>query len=195
MNTLENWFCSSRAWRYVTQQKLLPWLLADSHLGDHVLELGAGPGAATSELRRRAPRVTSLEYSHGLAVVLAHRISNASTSIVNASTSIVQGDAALLPFAGSTFSSTVAVLVLHHLRSSERQDRAFAEIHRVLRPGGQLFAFEIQDGWLNRVLHTNSTLVPLGLEGLNGRLTRAGFAEITVALRGGAFRFRASRKN
>ena len=188
MNTLENWFCSSRAWRYVTQQKLLPWLLADSHLGEHVLELGAGPGAATSELRRRAPRVTSLEYSHGLAVVLAHRNSNANTSIV-------QGDAALLPFAGNTFSSTVAVLVLHHLRSSERQDRAFAEIHRVLRPGGQLFAFEIQDGWLNRALHTHSTFVPLGLEALNGRLTRAGFAEITVALRGGAFRFRASRKN
>jgi ubiquinone/menaquinone biosynthesis C-methylase UbiE len=188
MNTLENWFCSSRAWRYITQQKLLPWLLADSQLGEHVLEVGAGPGAGTSELRRRAPRVTSLEYSHSFAVVLAQRNSNASAAIV-------QGDAAALPFAGSTFSAAVAVLVLHHLRSSELQDRAFVEIHRVLRPGGHLFAFEIQDGWLNRAIHTSSTFVPVRPEALNGRLTRAGFAEISVALRGGAFRFRASRKN
>jgi SAM-dependent methyltransferase len=188
MNTLENWFCSSRAWQYVTQQKLLPWLLADFQLGEHVLEVGAGPGAATPELHRLAPRVTSLEYSHAFAVGLARRNGKARAATV-------QGDAALLPFAGSTFSSAIAILVLHHLRSSELQDRAFAEIHRVLRPGGQFFAFEIQDAWLNRAIHMNSTFVPVRPADLRARLTRAGFTEISLALRGGAFRFRASREN
>ena len=62
MNRFENWFCSSSIWRFVTERKLLPWMLSGYALGDHVLEVGAGPGATTDELLRRAGRVTSLEY-------------------------------------------------------------------------------------------------------------------------------------
>src|SRR5512137_234823 len=71
MNRLENWFCASTLWRYVTKRQLLPWILAGTDLGDHLLEIGAGPGAATEELRCRVARVTSLEYDHGLAMSLA----------------------------------------------------------------------------------------------------------------------------
>jgi len=80
----------------------------------------------------------------------------------NSRVQVVQGDAASLPFADRTFTSAIAILVLHHLRSSEQQDRAFAEVHRVLQPRGHFFAFEIPDGWFNRVIHTNSTFVPVG---------------------------------
>ncbi|HXT75346.1 MAG TPA: hypothetical protein VN780_03585 [Candidatus Eisenbacteria bacterium] len=73
MNALENWFCATGFWRIVTQHKLLPWTLSESALGEHVLELGAGPGAGTAELRRLAPRVTSVEYSHAFATGLATR--------------------------------------------------------------------------------------------------------------------------
>jgi SAM-dependent methyltransferase len=107
---------------------------------------------------------------------------------------VVQGDAAALPFADCTFSSAVAVLVLHHLRSSELQDRTFAEVHRVLQPGGLFFAFEIQDGWFHRVIHTNSTFVPVQPAALAPRLTNAGFAGVTVDYRPAGFRFRASRE-
>jgi len=44
----------------------------------------------------------------------------------------------------TNFSSAIAVLVLHHLRSRKQQDRAFAEVRRVLQPGAHFFAFEIQ---------------------------------------------------
>jgi SAM-dependent methyltransferase len=186
MNALENWFCSTSFWRWMTRERLLPWVLGRADLGNHLLEIGAGPGAATAELRKRVPRVVSLEYDHASAARLVQ---------TNKGASVVQGDAAALPFPDRTFSSAVAVLVLHHLPSSELQDRAFAEVHRVLRPGGRLLAFEVPDGWFNRVIHTKSTFVPLQPAALAERLTRFGFAAITVESRPGGFRFRASREN
>ena len=105
----------------------------------------------------------------------------------------MQGDAAALPFADCTFSSAAAVLVLHHLRSPELQDLAFAEIHRVLRPGGLFFAFEIPDGWFHRVIHTNSTFVPLDPDKLAARVTVAGFGGMTLDYHAGAFCFSAWR--
>ncbi len=186
MNALENWYCSTSFWRYLTHRRLLPWVLSDSEIGDHVLELGAGPGAATDELRRRSSRVTSLEYSHSFASGLAARQRGTNATIL-------QGDAAALPFADGVFSSVIAVLVLHHLRAAELQDRAFAEAYRVLRPGGCFFAFEIEDGWFNRAIHKNSTFVPVQPASLPARLTAAGFSRVTVDIRRAGFRIRARR--
>jgi len=184
MNSFENWFCASGLWRYVTERKWLPWLLEEMDLGEHVLEVGAGPGAATAELARRARSVTSLEYSHDFCVKL-HAKSDAAC--------IVQGDASVLPFESQTFTSAIAVLVLHHLRSSGEQDRAFAEIFRVLKPDGVFVALEIQDGWLTRVAHFSSTFVPVSIDGLNSRLRAAGFSNVSVNNHRGAIRMRAQR--
>ena len=187
MNALENWFCSTSFWRWITRNQLLPFVLGRADLGDHLLEIGAGPGGATVELRRRVPRVTSLEYDHAFAARLAQKIGKGA--------GVVQGDAAALPFPDRTFSSAVAILMLHHLRSSALQDRAFAEVHRVLQPGGRFLAFEVPDGWFNRVIHTNSTFVPVQPAALAARLTTAGFAGVTLDQRPGGFRLCTSRKN
>src|SRR5438046_9274239 len=114
MNRYETWFCGTRLWRWVTRRQVLPWVLKGSELGEHVLELGAGPGAATEELAHLAARVTSLEYDHTFAAKLG-----ASVNGSNATGS--PGDAATLPFADGTFSSVIAILILHHLRSEERR--------------------------------------------------------------------------
>jgi ubiquinone/menaquinone biosynthesis C-methylase UbiE len=186
MNRFENWFCSTSLWRYVTGAHLLPWMVSGSEWGDHVLEIGAGPGAATDALCKCVPRVTSLEYSHAFAAELAARQKNSNSHVL-------QGDASSLPFADGSFSSAIAVLVIHHLRAAELQDRAFAEVYRVLRPGGRFFAFEIQDGWLQRVAHRNSTFVPLRAASAPARLTCAGFSRVAVDFRRGGFRVRAVR--
>jgi ubiquinone/menaquinone biosynthesis C-methylase UbiE len=186
MNAYETWFCGTRLWRWLTRRQILPWILQGSELGDHVLELGAGPGAATKELGRLAPRVTSLEYDHAFAAMLGVRLNGSNATAI-------QGDASTLPFADRTFSSAMAILMLHHLRSSDLQDRAFAEIWRVLRPGGVFLAVEIQDGWLHRVGHIKSTFVPVMPASAFARLTAVGFSKVTVDFRRGGFRIRALR--
>jgi len=164
----------------------LPWMIQGAELGDHVLELGAGPGAATKELGGLTARVTSLEYDHGFAANLGAGV-NGSNAVV------IQGDAATLPFADGTFSSAIAILMLHHLRSNELQDQAFAEIARVLRPGGVFLAFEIQDSWFNHVGHFRSTFVPVAPGSVVARLAAAGFSRAAIDLRSGGFRVRAMR--
>ena len=188
MNAFEKWYCGSALWRYLTRRELLPWMLEASVLGEHVLELGAGAGPATQELARRAPRVTSLEYDHSSALKLRARANHPNVGVI-------QGDAAALPFPDATFSSAIAILMLHHLKSAELQDRAFSEIRRVLCPGGVFLAFDIPNGWIHRVGHIKSTFVPLDPATVIQRLTAAGLAQVTVDSRSGGFLIRARRGN
>jgi len=183
VNALENWFCSTRLWQRLTRDHLLPWIVAGTPLGDHALELGAGPGAGTAALRQLAPRVTSLEWSHPFAVQLATKNPNA----------VVQGDAASLPFADRSFSSAISVLMLHHLRTRAAQESAFREAFRVLRPGGCFLAFEIEDNLLHRVIHVGSVFVPIDRADIADRLSAAGFSNVKLDSRSGGFRFCATR--
>lgn len=186
MNAFEKWYCGSALWRYLTRRELLPWMLKGSELGEHVLELGAGAGPATMELAQRVPCVTSLEYDHASALKLR-------TRAVHSNVSVIQGDAAALPFSDATFSSVIAILMLHHLKSPELQDRAFSEVHRVLRPGGVFLAFDIPNGWIHRVAHIRSTFVPLDSSTTIQRLMATGLARVTLDSRSGGFRIRAMR--
>jgi SAM-dependent methyltransferase len=183
VNALENWFCSTGFWQRITRDHLLPWVIAGNSLGEHVLELGAGPGAGTAALQRLAPRVTSLEWSHNFAVRIAAKNRSA----------VVQGDAASLPFADGAFSSAVAVLMFHHLRSRAAQENAFREAFRVLRPGGSFFAFEIEDNLLHRVVHVGSVFVPIDRADIGDRLAAIGFSNVQLTSRSGGFRFSATR--
>lgn len=189
MNRFENWVCSSAFWRRMTQREVLPWLLNGIELGEHVLELGAGAGPATPELRRRAPRVTSLEYSHAFAVKIAHSANGG----MGSNGAVLQGDASALPFPDKSFSAALAVLMLHHLQSPEAQERAFGEVFRVLRPGGVFLALDLPDGWLHRVAHIRSTFVPIAPASAPQRLGAAGFANVALDFRRGAFRLQAHR--
>ncbi|HEV2195196.1 MAG TPA: class I SAM-dependent methyltransferase [Candidatus Acidoferrum sp.] len=186
MNSFEKWYCGSALWRYLTRRELLPWMLQGTVLGEHVLELGAGAGPATMELATRAPRVTSLEYDHTSALKLRTRANHSTVSVI-------QGDAAALPFPDATFSSAIAILMLHHLKSPELQDRAISEVHRVLRPGGVFLAFDIPNGWIHRVAHIRSTFVPLDPATAKQRLMAAGLVQVTLDSRSGGFRIRAIR--
>jgi len=190
MNRFENWFCASSFWQRVTHRELLPWLLADVALGEHVLEVGAGAGAATAELQHRAARVTSLEYSEALLGKLVGRHTGRGESGRGAA---LRGDATALPFPEQIFSAVIAVLMLHHLRSREAQERAFAEAFRVLRPSGVFLAVEIQDSWFHRIGHIRSTFVPVDPAEAPARLTATGFSAERIAFRHGAFRMQAVR--
>lgn len=186
MNAMEHFLCSTSLWQRFTHRYLLPWIVSNARLGDHVLEIGAGYGAATGHLLKLAPQVTSLEYD-------VRALGKLKANHRDAGVVPLCGDAATLPFADQSFSSAIAILVLHHLKNRELQDRAFAEIHRVLRPGGSFFVFEINDDWIHRVGHYKSTFTPLRPGSAFARLMQAGFSKIAVDFRSGGFRVRARK--
>jgi ubiquinone/menaquinone biosynthesis C-methylase UbiE len=184
MNRLEHCLCSSSLWRYLTGRHVLPWILSGACPGDHILEIGAGYGAATSHLHGRTARVTSLEYDANSIRQLKLKLPECEA---------VSGDGARLPFPAETFSCVMATLVVHHLQSRELQDRMFAEVFRVLRAGGVFLAFEIPDNWLNRVSHFRSTFTPVTPGSAFLRLDKAGFCRVSLDFRHGGFRINALR--
>jgi len=186
MNAIEHLFCSSSFWRSFCGRYLLPRILSGAHLGDHLLEIGAGYGAATSHLQSRCARVTSLDYDLNSVRELKFRNNGGSTTAVC-------GDASQLPFACQTFSSAVAILMLHHLKSQQLQDQMFAEVFRVLRPGGLFLAFDITHLWLHPILHARSTYAPVPPATVVPRLNSAGFSNATLSVRPGGFRVIATR--
>jgi ubiquinone/menaquinone biosynthesis C-methylase UbiE len=170
MNAFERFFCSSFLWRRITQRQLLPSILSGVPLGDHLLEIGAGYGAATQFLQSRVARVTFLE--HDLNFIFKGRLQTKGRT----SEATVCGDATQLPFANQTFTSVLAILVLHHIKSPQLQDQLFAECSRVLRPGGVFLAFDIPDAWFHRIAHIRSTFTPIDPATISTRLTNVGFA-------------------
>lgn len=186
MNSFEHLICSSACWRYLSRRTVLPWILSGSRPGDHLLEIGAGYGAATHFLSERVARVTSLEYNFRSAVKLKERNDGIAGDTLC-------GDAAYLPFADQCFSSAITVLVLHHLKTPELQDLAFAEAFRVLRPGGVYLAFDITESWIHRIGHIGSTYTPVAPGSCFARLSKVGFSRISVDFRPGVFRLMATR--
>jgi SAM-dependent methyltransferase len=70
--------------------------------------------------------------------------------------------------------------MLHHVPSDEAQDRALAELARVLRPGGVLVAADGVHSEGTQAFHEGDTYNPLDLEAVAPRLRAAGFVDVDV---------------
>lgn len=186
MNRLHRWYCRSSQWRRTLDQTILPWSLQGVELGNEVLEVGPGPGLTTDWLRSRAKHVTCVEMDFALANSLHRRMADANVVVRCA-------DATAMPFPDSSFSTAVCFTVLHHLPSPQLQDRLFAEVFRVLQPGGIFAGTDSTDSWLMRIFHLRDTMVLVDPVRLSARLESAGFQGVEVALGSGRFRFRAHR--
>jgi SAM-dependent methyltransferase len=184
VNRIHHWFCGSGLWRRGLD-RLLPWVLERVDPGDHILEVGPGPGLVNAYLRGRYARITPVEIDEGLARSLARRVGSA----------IVCGDATRLPFASGTFSSVLSVAMLHHVPSAALQDALLAEARRVLRPGGLIAGSDSRDGWAMRLMHTGDTMTMVDPDSFGARLERAGFRNVQVDTRTFAFRFRGTATN
>jgi SAM-dependent methyltransferase len=176
--------CASAEWAALVRDDLLPWVLGDDEIGDDVLELGAGPGLVTDLLVERAPHVTAVEIDDQLAAALRARMAGRPVEVVTA-------DATSMPLPGGRFSAAACFTMLHHIPGSDMQDRALAEIVRVLRPGGLLLGTDGEDTPARRSLHVGDVFVPIDPTRFEDRLRSAGFVDTFVDSNGDRFRFRA----
>jgi SAM-dependent methyltransferase len=118
--------------------------------GDRVLDLGCGGGRHAFEVYRRGASVVAFDHDHGELVGVAGTLGAmnlADEAPDTARASIVTGDVLALPFPDGTFDVVIAAEVLEHIPDD---DRAFAEIVRVLRPGGRI-AVTVPRWWPEQV--------------------------------------------
>jgi SAM-dependent methyltransferase len=113
--------------------KLRKLLGADLRDGfDRSLEIGAGTGYFSLNLLQAGVvgEATCTDISPGMVATLADNAQRLGLSVRTA-----RADAESLPFADGSFDLVLGHAVLHHLPNLRR---AFAEFHRVLRPGGRI---------------------------------------------------------
>jgi SAM-dependent methyltransferase len=111
-------------------RKLLGAELDDGY--DRSLEIGAGTGYFSLNLLQAGvvAEATCTDISPGMVATLGRNAQRLGLDVRTA-----RADAESLPFADSSFDLVLGHAVLHHLPNLRR---AFAEFHRVLRPGGRI---------------------------------------------------------
>ncbi len=173
MNQSHLTYLASPEWAEKLRAELLPWLEEAADLGDDVLEIGPGPGLTTDLLLDLTAGVTAVEIDPDLAAQLRVRLRGTHAEVV-------QGDATAVELAPARFSAATCFAMLHHMESPEAQDRLFARLHEVLRPGAPLLGTDPLDTEPIRRVHIDDTFVPVAPGALDRRLRAAGFTDVTV---------------
>ena len=106
---------------------------------------------------------------------------------------VVNADATNMPFATDRFSGAVCLTMLHHVPSAALQDRVFAEVARVLRPGARFLGSDSIEAPEVRAGHEDDIFVPVDPDHLGGRLIAAGFEQPEVETKATRVRFTARK--
>lgn len=155
--------------------------LADSEKGaaaPTVLELGCGTGNATRWLAERwdGP-VVALDRSKGMLQRARGKVSS--------KVCLLRGEVTRLPLGGACLGGAVGSFFLHHLDAAQRMG-LFAELRRVLRPGGGVAFLTVSHAqvrgcalgrWFPTVIDVDCARFP-DLPVLEGELRGAGFGAV-----------------
>ncbi len=133
-----------------------------------VLEIGPGPGMLAVELARLVPsmRIAGVDVDPAM---VDRATTRAARSGLADRISVRTGDVAELPFPDGSFDLVTSTFSVHHWADARS---GFAQIRRVLRPGGRAVIYDLPDWWgrLER-----------GAGPLADSVTEAGFTDISVA--------------
>jgi len=127
----EKFFADYDQFRYRNERHIPACLDALGVAGKDVLEIGLGEGSDSEQLIRRGARWTGLDLTSESVERVGARLSLRELPY----TDLRQGSVLDLPFADDSFDLVFSHGVLHHVPEIRQ---AAAELHRVLRPGGEL---------------------------------------------------------
>ena len=117
---------------------LAPELIAAAKItaGQHVLDVGCGPGALTAALLAHGASVTAVDPSEPFVTACRER---------NPAADVHQGAAEALPFPADRFDATLAQLVVNFMKDAPT---GLIEMARVTKPGGTVAAavWDYRDG-------------------------------------------------
>jgi ubiquinone/menaquinone biosynthesis C-methylase UbiE len=154
---------------------VLPFLTNLAPLGDYVLELGPGPGAATEWLHSRVRRLVALESDEAAAHLLAEKY-------LGANVDVIVGDATHMEFASDSFDSVASFTMLHHVPTFSAQQLLLREAFRVLKPGGSFLGSDsLASNGLHH-FHEGDDYNPVDPATFLVRLQAVGFAQLTIAV-------------
>ena len=104
-----------------------------------ILDVATGTGDLAIQLARAIPAatVTGIDLSEGMLAVGRRKVEEAGLSD---RISLIQGDCLSLPFPDGSFDIVTAAF---GVRNFEHLDKGYAEMARVLRPGGRLIVLEL----------------------------------------------------
>lgn len=175
MNEAHMQFCASPEWRQIIEDKIMPDALRNVDLGQDIIEIGPGPGFTTDVLRALSTRVTAVELDPDLAGTLENRLAGTNVQVVC-------GNAVALDFPDGRFTGAASFHMLHHIPTVADQDRAFAELARVVTKGGFLVAADGVFSEGSQAFHAGDTYNPIDPDTLSQRLSAVGFTSVSVQL-------------
>jgi SAM-dependent methyltransferase len=174
MNPDHEKLCGSPEWAADLRAQILPVVTAGVSLGQDMLEIGPGPGAATAWLLDRVAHLTALEADEAAAARLAARYPDSVTVDI--------GDATQMPYGDESFDSVGSFTMLHHVPTAAAQHQILAEALRVLRPGGWLAGSDSLASNDLHHFHHDDTYNPLEPSTLLVWLRALGFTPITITV-------------
>ena len=159
--------------------RLADWGLShlDGSMPGQIAELGCGGGRNAKELLRRYPgaKLTALDYSE----VSVEKTKKTNKSEIDAGRcAVVQGSVAELPFAEGQFELATAFETVYFWPGLET---CFAEVFRVLKPGGRFLICNESDGTDATSLKFEKMIDGMKCytaEQLTAALRSAGFSEV-----------------
>lgn len=115
----------------------------DGPAGLEIVDIGAGPGGLAVAIARAFPdsTVTALDVNVRMA---EHATARVAREGVSDRVRVIVGDVTRLPFPDHSVDLVTSSFSVHHWPDAAA---GFAEVNRVLRPGGRAIIYDVPDWW------------------------------------------------